>query len=249
MTKSAQPHLELIQESLAQIDRYRPSSKAAFLAQPMVQDAVLMRLHVMGGSLASIRRLDVDAFDKVAHHSWHKLIGLRNIISHGYEIIDFDEIWQIITEELSRFSESIASASETLPYPLRQGRPLAAAGIDYWSSTHSGPGRRFLLQALLDPDPDQRRRANALRPRSPRQFGPIRPIQSNGQPLRQLTADGDFNWLELVRKIRRVVGIPELGLFFDVPERGNATLGRGGVSRSAGGLSWVMIPDPPFSRR
>ena len=56
MTKSAQPHLELIQESLAQIDRYRPSSKDAFLAQPMVQDAVLMRLHVRGGSLASIRR-------------------------------------------------------------------------------------------------------------------------------------------------------------------------------------------------
>ncbi len=81
-----------------------------------------MRLHVMGESLASIRRLDADAFENVAHHSWYKLIGLRNIISHGYEIIDFDEIWQIITEELPRFSESIASATETLPLPLCRGR-------------------------------------------------------------------------------------------------------------------------------
>lgn len=112
MTKSAQPHLELIRESLSQIDRHRPSTRDAFLAQPMVQDAVLMRLHVMGESLACIRRLDADAFEKVAHHSWYKLIGLRNNISHGYEIIDFDEIWQIITEELPRFSESIAAASE-----------------------------------------------------------------------------------------------------------------------------------------
>lgn len=115
MTKSAQPHFDLISESLAQIDRYRPSTKDAFLAQPMAQDAVLMRLHVMGESLASIRRLDVNAFDGVAHDSWYKLIGLRNIIAHGYDIIDFDVIWQIITEELPQFSDSIALAAQTLP--------------------------------------------------------------------------------------------------------------------------------------
>jgi len=108
----------------------------------------------------------------------------------------------------------------------RHPRP---AGIDYPYSTPSGPGCRFLLQSLLDPHPDQRRRANADGPRPAGQLIPVVPIEPDRQPLRQLTADGDFNWLELVRKIRRVVGIPELGLFFDVPERGNATLGRGGV--------------------
>ena len=110
-----------------------------------------MRLHVMGESLACIRRLDADAFENVAHHSWYKLIGLRNIISHGYEIIDFDEIWQIITEELPRFSESIASAAETLPLePIPRLRELGTV-------MPIEPDRQAPTAPLLDSHSDQTR--------------------------------------------------------------------------------------------
>jgi uncharacterized protein with HEPN domain len=77
----------------------------------VLQDAILMRLHTMGESLVQIRQLDDEAFDSVALDSWYKLIGLRNIIAHGYITIDFDIIWQIVTEELPPFAYSIESAA------------------------------------------------------------------------------------------------------------------------------------------
>lgn len=107
MTKSPQPHLVLIQRALTHIEHYRPRDKSEFLAQPMTQDAILMRLQVIGENLARIRRLDEDAYHEMAHDSWHKLIGLRNVISHGYEGIDHDEIWQIVTVELPSFAATI----------------------------------------------------------------------------------------------------------------------------------------------
>lgn len=43
----------------------------------------------------------------MASDSWYKLIGLRNIISHGYHEIDQTQIWQIILDELGPFGESL----------------------------------------------------------------------------------------------------------------------------------------------
>lgn len=97
----------LIQRALTHIEHYRPDDKAQFLAQPMAQDAILMRLQVIGENLAQIRRLDDLAYLDMAHDSWNKLIGLRNIISHGYDTIDVEEIWQIVTEELPAFAVTV----------------------------------------------------------------------------------------------------------------------------------------------
>lgn len=112
MTKSIQPHLVLITRALTQIEQYRPADRETFLSFPMVQDAILMRLQVIGENLARIRRLDAELFSDPAHNSWHKLIGLRNVISHGYESIDQAEIWKIVTEELPAFAATISAMTD-----------------------------------------------------------------------------------------------------------------------------------------
>ncbi len=112
MTKSIQPYLVLITRALSQIEQYRPATEAEFLSQPMTQDAILMRLQVIGENLARIRNLDEDVFRDPAHASWHKLIGLRNVISHRYEVIDHVKIWEIVTEELPAFAVSINAVTD-----------------------------------------------------------------------------------------------------------------------------------------
>lgn len=108
MKKSNAPHLLLIRESIAAIERYRPADEETFLASPMLQDAVLMRLQVIGENLAAIRRIDNSRFAEVADDSWYQVIGLRNIIPHGYETIDFNRIWRIISDELPALTASLA---------------------------------------------------------------------------------------------------------------------------------------------
>jgi uncharacterized protein with HEPN domain len=104
MTKVYTPYFALIRESIAAIESYQPAEKDIFLASPVLQDAVLMRLQVIGESLMQMRALDDDAFEQRAAESWNQVIGLRNIISHGYRTIDFERTWQIITDELPPFA-------------------------------------------------------------------------------------------------------------------------------------------------
>lgn len=107
MKKAYEAHVTIIREAIAAIEAYRPADEEAFLASPVLQDAILMRLQVIGEHIASMRRLDEDHFAKMADISWYQLIGLRNVISHGYETIDQAQIWQMITSELPTLSETL----------------------------------------------------------------------------------------------------------------------------------------------
>jgi uncharacterized protein with HEPN domain len=59
----------------------------------VVADALLMRLQAAGEQLAAARALAPPEFAACATTRWNKLIGLRNIISHGYTAIDYDLIY------------------------------------------------------------------------------------------------------------------------------------------------------------
>ena len=114
MNKSARPHLLLIEQALNQIDVYRSPSEAEFLANQMAQDAILMRLQQIGENLIKIRDQDADEFAKKPD-SWHKLAGLRNVISHGYETIEPEVIWTIVSQRLRPFRVTIDTALAELP--------------------------------------------------------------------------------------------------------------------------------------
>jgi uncharacterized protein with HEPN domain len=109
MKKYYEPHIELIRMAVDAINQYRPDDYDAFLQQQMVQDAILMRLQVIGENLVRIRHIDEDLFTEIADESWLQLIGLRNIISHGYQVVKPERIWAFITEELDEFSASLSA--------------------------------------------------------------------------------------------------------------------------------------------
>lgn len=108
MKKAYAPHLDVIRESITAIAGYQPTDKEAFLASAVTQDAVLMRLQVIGEHLSRMRRLDEERFAEVADDAWFQRIGLRNVISHGYETIDRERIWQMMTDDLPDLQTSLA---------------------------------------------------------------------------------------------------------------------------------------------
>ncbi|HYJ12071.1 MAG TPA: HepT-like ribonuclease domain-containing protein [Thermomicrobiales bacterium] len=112
MTPSTQPYYLLIRSALEKIEEYLPATEAEFLVQSMAQDAILMRLQEIGELLTRVRRLSPDLFTLPEHDAWTKMIALRNIISHGYESVEMNRIWQIVIEELPAFSKTIHQAIE-----------------------------------------------------------------------------------------------------------------------------------------
>lgn len=112
MRKVYAPHIAIIRESIAAVEQYGPADEDAFLASPMLQDAVRMRLQVIGENLARMRRIDEETFAAAADDSWFQLIGLRNVISHGYEAIDQATIWRMIADELPALAASLDAVAE-----------------------------------------------------------------------------------------------------------------------------------------
>jgi len=60
-------------------------------------DAVLYELVVMG---EAARRLSPEIRAVHPEVPWRDLIGLRSIVTHGYDQIDDDELWQVIERDL-----------------------------------------------------------------------------------------------------------------------------------------------------
>jgi uncharacterized protein with HEPN domain len=102
-----QPNLKFILDTLDVIKNNTPSDKAVFMTDLNAQDATLMRLQDIGEQLIRIRDKFPDFYEQHNSDEWHKIIGLRNIISHGYREVDFDIIWDIIENRLANFQLDI----------------------------------------------------------------------------------------------------------------------------------------------
>lgn len=103
----AQPNLSFIIDTLKTIRDNTPAQKEAFMNDPNAQDATLMRLQDIGEQLTRIRDKYPGFYEQHQSDEWHKLIGLRNIISHGYREIDFEIIWDILACGLIDFTAEI----------------------------------------------------------------------------------------------------------------------------------------------
>jgi uncharacterized protein with HEPN domain len=64
-------------------------------------------LQDIGEQLSRIRDKFPEFYQQHSSDEWHKLIGLRNIISHGYREVDFEIIWDIITHKLDEFTADV----------------------------------------------------------------------------------------------------------------------------------------------
>jgi uncharacterized protein with HEPN domain len=63
-----------------------------------------VRLQDIGEQLARIRDRFPDYYQEHQTEEWRRLIGLRNVISHGYREIDFKIIWDIVENKLAHFT-------------------------------------------------------------------------------------------------------------------------------------------------
>jgi uncharacterized protein with HEPN domain len=108
--KSPKPHLSYILETINIIETHTPKDPDSFQNDKNAQDASLMRLQDIGEQIARLRSNFKEFYDVHHSESWNKMIGLRNIISHGYREIEFNIIWDIIFSKLPELRSEIEKA-------------------------------------------------------------------------------------------------------------------------------------------
>jgi len=114
MKKDFIVYFEDIIESIEKIEEYISLlSKEKFSELVSIQDAVLMRLAVIG---ESANKIPAEVRNKNKLIVWRKAINLRNLIVHDYSSINIERVWKILQKDLPIFKKQIAELLEKISY-------------------------------------------------------------------------------------------------------------------------------------
>ncbi len=95
-----------ITECIERIERYTAAGRTAFLADTMIQDAVLRNLHTLSEStqhLSDVLKARHPAID------WPTIAAFRNVVVHDYLGVDLAQIWDIVAHDLPDLKHVVAT--------------------------------------------------------------------------------------------------------------------------------------------
>jgi uncharacterized protein with HEPN domain len=109
--REPEDRLRDISEAIAAIDRYRDRGRSAFERDELLQVWFLRHLQIIGEADSrlpeEIRYLDPDV-------PLHKMIGMRNILVHGYFAIDLDVVWDAVQRDVPLLKPAVEALLEKL---------------------------------------------------------------------------------------------------------------------------------------
>ncbi len=109
------PHkIEAIQHdiltAIVEIEGFvKPKCLADLCSDRALQLILEREFEIIGEALCRLRSIDPEAFSGIPNGS--HIIGMRNILAHGYDRVDYEILWDAAALEL----DSLRAAVETLP--------------------------------------------------------------------------------------------------------------------------------------
>ena len=105
-------NLQIIMESIVLIEnRFFKINSADDLVSSedgvLILDAIAMRLQVVGELLKKINKLDNSILKNYPEIEWNKIMKLRDIVSHHYEKVDHEIIFDICKNHVPRLKSTI----------------------------------------------------------------------------------------------------------------------------------------------
>ena len=104
-------YLAHILSAIERIERYTAElNEAAFLDDDLVQDAVIRNIEIIGEASNKILRADQEFAERHSNIPWQVMYTMRNRVSHGYDTIDLEIVWQTIQRDLPGLGAQIQRA-------------------------------------------------------------------------------------------------------------------------------------------
>jgi len=86
-----------ILEAIAAIERYLGRGKAAYEQDELLQGWFVRHLQIIG---EAARSLPEEVRATAPEIEWPKIIGMRNVLVHGYFEIDTEIVWQAASRDI-----------------------------------------------------------------------------------------------------------------------------------------------------
>ncbi len=93
-----------IAEAIERIRRYTATGRAAFMADDMIQSAVVRQIEIIG---EAARNLSSELRSHEHAVPWRKIIGTRDRLIHGYSEVNLDAVWVIVERDLAELDREI----------------------------------------------------------------------------------------------------------------------------------------------
>lgn len=94
-------------ERIRRIEEFTRGGKRAFLDSLQQQDAVIRNFEVIG---EAVKRLSAELKRERSEVPWRRIAGFRDVLIHGYESVDPEEVWRIIEGSLPGLRREVESA-------------------------------------------------------------------------------------------------------------------------------------------
>ncbi|HZY64736.1 MAG TPA: DUF86 domain-containing protein [Rubrobacteraceae bacterium] len=105
-----------ILSAIAAIERYRDRDRADFERDELLQNWFLRHLQIIG---EAARALPEDVRALAPEIPWSNIVGMRNVLVHGYFDIDTDIVWNAATRDVPAIKPAVERLLKTL---VEQGR-------------------------------------------------------------------------------------------------------------------------------
>jgi uncharacterized protein with HEPN domain len=104
--------LVLVNESIALVEERFEAIRAPedFVESPeglTLLDSIAMRLQVIGESVKKIMKLDALFLDQYKDIEWVKIAKLRDLVSHHYDQVDHEILYDICKEYIPRLKDVV----------------------------------------------------------------------------------------------------------------------------------------------
>jgi uncharacterized protein with HEPN domain len=72
---------------------------------PLLRSAVERQFEVIGEALNRLIRSDPEVAEQITHTA--RIISFRNILIHGYDLVDYEVVWDVIETHLPLLREEV----------------------------------------------------------------------------------------------------------------------------------------------
>ncbi len=97
-------YLRHIRDAIARIHAYTVGGRQEFLARPMVQDAVMRKLEIIG---EAVSKLSPEFKRRHPRTPWRRITALRNVLIHEYFGVDIEIVWGVVEKRLPLLKRQI----------------------------------------------------------------------------------------------------------------------------------------------
>lgn len=108
MPHDPQKLIEDLRISIYEINDFcEGKSYADFESSPVLQRAIEREMEIIGEVLNRLIRIDEEKLEAVIPE-YRSMVGLRNIIAHGYDVVDPMVVWDVVVNHIPVLSRQIA---------------------------------------------------------------------------------------------------------------------------------------------